>query len=101
MSATEVNLITNVIVIVINVGISLFPVYWLRTHNHDYKDGLRLIAPALTASVIGSILFLVLYFQRINGYVNDEELQKYARLVLMIFLFVPSSLVLSLHNWKK
>lgn len=101
MSTHDINLLINVFVIILNLIASFFPVYWRRKYNHDYLDGLRLVAPALAISVIGGVLFLILYVERLTGNLTNDELQRYARLVLLVLLFTPSSLVLSLHNWKK
>ena len=100
-TAQEINIFINLGVIVVSLFAAPFPIYWLRNHNSDYKDGLCLIAPVLATLTLGNFIFLILYCFRLAHLIDDMELQKFGRLVLLIHLSSPLTLVLSLHNWKR
>lgn len=101
MSAGQVNALVNLACIVVALGASFFPLWWLRTHNGDYKVGFRLIMPALAETSCTALLFGVLYVLLLIGLISEPELQRYARLALIPFLLSPLTLVLSLHYWQK
>lgn len=94
-------ILMNVFIASVGVISAMFPLYWLRTHNSDYKDGFRLILPSLSQAAVGCLIFGFVYLMRYIGVFDDADLQKIFRPVMSIFLLLPFTMVVSLHYWKK
>lgn len=80
---------------------SFFPFFWLISHNSDYKDGFKLILPALMMGLIGYVAFGILYTLRLFDVITDTTLQDFARPCLLLFMFQTPTLIISLHYWKR
>jgi hypothetical protein len=94
-------LYVNLIAVLVSVVASLFPVYWARKYNSDYRDGVRLLLPGLAQVITGSIVFGVMYAIQIVGFVDDIELQNVLRPATLLFLLSPFTMIVSLHFWKR
>lgn len=101
MNEVNIPLVINIAVVIVSLTASFFPMYWMRTHNHDYKDGFRLVLPALVQSVIGCVLFGIVYVLRLANVVDDNGLQAIFRPIMSVFLLLPFTITVSLHYWKK
>lgn len=101
MTARDWNTVINLVLCVVGSAACFFPVYWLRSHNGDYKSGYRLILPALMQAGVGCLIFGVIYTLRFLELISDADLQPFARLVLVIYLLLPVTLARSLHMWAE
>ena len=100
MSGNETNITINLVLIVFSLGASFFPLYWMRTTNGDYRAGFRLVLPGLAQACAGCLLFGVKYGLRLAHVIQDTQALAFDRLLIIVFLLLPFTIVVSLKFWK-
>lgn len=102
MENRDYNIFANILAILVNLflGVKLFRKS-RTTDSLQFQEAFGVVRLTLTASMIGAVIFLVLYVLRLLHVIDDHLLQGVARLVVLFFyFFVPSLLYFSLQAIK-